>query len=349
LYNFSRHQSRRPVVERLNLEEDFMEVKGFLHRPGIHCGSSAMRNIITFLGKEIQEETIFGLGEGVSFIYVPRQEVPPYIAIHGRSLDLEEILARRLGLDYVEQIDDDGDRSWKKCKKMIDGGLPVLINTDIRHLEYFGSTTHFSGHRVVLAGYNDEGVLLSDSEFPEIMEISIDGLKSARESKIPPFPMGNCMAVVTGTPLLPGEEGFVDSIVSCSRKMIFSRNPMMGLSGMIKASQEMPSWYTRSQTPDFVARFAYQVIEKRGTGGGFFRNIYKKFLVLASRTIPSLDRGGFIEEMGGLAYEWSAFADFLKNLSENCSREGFVKGQKIFDRIVSREEGYHSRVLKFFT
>ncbi len=334
----------------MNLEEGSMEVKGFLHRPGIHCGSSAMRNIITFLGKDIPEETIFGLGEGLSFIFVPHQEVPPYIAIHGRSLDLEEVFARRLGLDYIEQTDDDGDCSWRRCKEMIDEGVPVLINTDIRYLDYFESTTHFSGHRVVLAGYNDEGfALLSDSEFPEIMEISADSLKAARGSKIPPFAMRNCMAVVTGSPLLPGEEGFVEAIISCSRKMIFSRDPMMGLCGMVNASEDMPSWYTRSGTPDFVARFAYQVIEKRGTGGGFFRNLYRKFLISASPFVPSLFKEGFIKEMGELALEWTAFADFLKDLSENCSREGFLKGQKIFDRVMSREERYHSRVLKFFT
>ena len=46
-------------------------VPGFVHTPGNHCGSTALRNLLAFHGVEISEELAFGLGAGqVTFIVV---------------------------------------------------------------------------------------------------------------------------------------------------------------------------------------------------------------------------------------------------------------------------------------
>jgi hypothetical protein len=331
------------------MREAQMKVEGYRHAPGIHCGSTAIKNIVSFLGGDFPEEILFGLGEGLSFIYVPRQDVPPYIAIHGRSLDLEEVAALRLGLDYTERMEMDPEEAWRKCRESLDRGHPVLINTDIRHLDYFGSTTHFSGHRVVLAGYDGDVALLSDSEFPEVQQVPLESLKVSRASAVPPFQMGNCMAVLTGRPDLPGADGYVEALVNCSLKMIFPGDTHTGLAGIMRAAFEMPGWYKESKTPDFVARFAYQVIEKRGTGGGFFRNLFRKFLIGISHEVPQLKSCGLIEDMGSLGRSWTSFALYMKRVSEECTQAGFVEGRERLLCLLEYEEEYHKKVLSLFT
>jgi hypothetical protein len=43
---------------------------GFRHRPGNHCGSTALRNVLAYHGIELSEEMAFGLGAGACFYYV---------------------------------------------------------------------------------------------------------------------------------------------------------------------------------------------------------------------------------------------------------------------------------------
>lgn len=36
-------------------------VKGFVHRPGVHCVSSSLRDVFEFHGHKFSEEMVFGL------------------------------------------------------------------------------------------------------------------------------------------------------------------------------------------------------------------------------------------------------------------------------------------------
>ena len=65
-------------------------VAGYRHLPGNHCGSTALRNLLAFDGIEISEEMALGLGECVSFYYVPLDDSSPSRFTNGRVGRLEE-------------------------------------------------------------------------------------------------------------------------------------------------------------------------------------------------------------------------------------------------------------------
>lgn len=65
-------------------------IPGYRHRPGNHCGSTALRNLLAFDGIEISEEMALGLGAGVSFFYVALDGGSPSRFINGRTARLEE-------------------------------------------------------------------------------------------------------------------------------------------------------------------------------------------------------------------------------------------------------------------
>ena len=52
-------------------------VPGYRHVPGNHCGSTALRNLLSFHGVEISEEMAFGLGAGACFYYLVFEELSP--------------------------------------------------------------------------------------------------------------------------------------------------------------------------------------------------------------------------------------------------------------------------------
>jgi hypothetical protein len=65
-------------------------VPGYTHRPGHHCGSTALRNLLGFHGVQISEEMAFGLGAGACFYYVTLEDASPSRWFNGRTARLEE-------------------------------------------------------------------------------------------------------------------------------------------------------------------------------------------------------------------------------------------------------------------
>jgi hypothetical protein len=76
-----------------------------------------------------------------------------------------------------------------------------------------------------------------------------------------------------------------------------------------RLTDEAESWPEEAEDWQWCARFAYQVIERRGTGGGNFRLMYSRFL----------DEAGH-EEGSDLAAHaaagWTALADAFREGSE---------------------------------
>ena len=56
-----------------------------------------------------------------------------------------------------------------------------------------------------------------------------------------------------------------------------------GLPALERLAAEAGSWPEAVEDWQWCARFAYQVIERRGTGGGAFRLMYSRFLEEAGR------------------------------------------------------------------
>src|SRR5215207_2220823 len=65
-------------------------VPGYVHTPGNHCGSTALRNLLAFHGVEISEEMAFGLGAGAGFYYLAMDDSSPSRWFNGRTARLEE-------------------------------------------------------------------------------------------------------------------------------------------------------------------------------------------------------------------------------------------------------------------
>ena len=86
-------------------------VPGYSHRPGNHCGSAALRNLLAFHGLDISEELAFGLGAGACFYYVVLEGESPSRFTNGRTARLEEQFVELTGAPIdLETTDDAGTR-----------------------------------------------------------------------------------------------------------------------------------------------------------------------------------------------------------------------------------------------
>jgi len=70
-------------------------IEDFKHYPGVHCESTALRDVFAYHGTELGEPMEFGLGEGLNLIYWKSKQMPfPFVG--GRTKDLTSNLCRNL-------------------------------------------------------------------------------------------------------------------------------------------------------------------------------------------------------------------------------------------------------------
>ncbi|MGE5282753.1 MAG: BtrH N-terminal domain-containing protein [Chloroflexota bacterium] len=287
-------------------------VPGYVHTPGHHCGSTALRNLLAFHGVQISEEMAFGLGAGACFYYVALDEASPTRWFNGRTARLEESFAELTGAALELRTFEPGDGdAWEAAREKVDDGRPVLLLTDLYYLDHYGNSAHFPGHAVVLAGYDDEFAHLSDTAFEELQTTTrLADLDKARHSRHPAYPLSGHMFAAAGA--IDGErlrEAIPAAIERAATAMVEPEyRELSGLGAVERFAAEAGSWPEATEDWKWCARFGYQVIERRGTGGGAFRLMYSRFLAEAGRPEAAL--------AAEAAARWTELAEDFRAASE---------------------------------
>jgi hypothetical protein len=309
-------------------------VPGYRHRPGNHCGSTALRNLLAFAGTEISEEMAFGLGAGACFYYVALDDQSPSRFTNGRTARLEEQFVELTGAPLQLATDDDPDRAWELARDVVDSGRPAILLTDLYYLDHYGTSAHFPGHAVVLAGYDDEVAYLSDTAFDELQTTRLENLKRARHAQLPVFPLAGHMLHVPDSEPIGNLRGSIPAAIErCAARML---EPPLGdyegLPALRRFAADVGSWPEQIDDWQWCARFNYQVIERRGTGGGNFRLMYSRFLAEAAR--PE------VELCEHAARAWTALAGALHEASESEALEPALWAQigRRAEAVLSSEE-----------
>ncbi|MDO9179636.1 MAG: BtrH N-terminal domain-containing protein [Agitococcus sp.] len=195
----------------------------------------------------------------------------------------------------------------------LDAGRPTLLLTDIFYLPYFNSSTHFSGHAIAAWSRNPEtgDVLVTDTERPSALSVTQEALTSARFSKQPPFiHYGNMFTPTAFQGEITPE--IITSVIHDNAKSLAVR----GISALKTWLAELSRWGTTGDW-HWTTRFAYQVIEKRGTGGGGFRKMYAGFLDEAVHYDANVQKYRLPLLMRACEKTWTALAMCFKSASES--------------------------------
>ena len=261
-------------------------VPGYTHTPGRHCGSTALRNLLAFHGVEISEEMAFGLGAGACFYYVTIEQASPTRWFNGRTARLEENFDALTGAALeLRTFEREEDGAWDAARAEVDAGRPVLLLTDLYYLDHYGNSAHFPGHAVVLAGYDEEVAHLSDTGFDDLQTTRLENLDRARHSEHPAYPLAGHMFTVAGEVSPERVRAAIPAAIErAARAMVEPEfRDFSGLDAVRRLAEEAGSWPEVAEDWQWCARFGYQVIERRGTGGGAFRLMYSRFLEEAGR------------------------------------------------------------------
>jgi hypothetical protein len=234
----------------------------------------------------------FGLGAGPCFYYLPFPGVSPSRFTNGRTRALERDFAELTGLPLALHTAEDAGDSWSQAQAVVDSGRPALLLTDLYYLDHYGKSAHFPGHAVVLAGYDGERAYLSDTAFEDLQTTSLESLAKARHSQHMAAALsGDFFEVPAGADLENPSARAPEAIARAVRNMLEPEfGEYQGLPAVQRLAGEVEGWPEELDDWQWCARFAYQTIERRGTGGGNFRLMYADFLSELQRPEEGLAR-----------------------------------------------------------
>lgn len=270
-----------------------MRLEPFVHRPGIHCGSSALRAALALQGLELPEALVFGLGAGLGFslhegdtTLVPPQ---PGRLLIGRSGSFEQDLADSLGFELEMHVHANAAAALAQARALLAEGRCVLAYTDLFHLPYLDAHGHWFGHLVALVG-REEGAagvehLLSDNERPELQRLSEEKLALALGGASP-VRAGDDVTLLLVSGVRPHTPRSLRRLavraIELQAMRMSEDSEASGVIGLSTFADEVRAWQERDDWKRCV-RLAGQSLELRGCGGGFFRRLWAQFLAEAVR------------------------------------------------------------------
>lgn len=260
-----------------------VEVPGFQPFVGHHCETVATGTLLAAGGLKVSEPMLFGLGEGLGFIFIKLSSLPlPFVGGRSKPFAVTEALCGNLGLTCTPVETSSKTKAWAALEAPLRAGQPVGLQLDCFHLEYFSRPVHFAGHFVAAHGFDDREVLLVDTA-PQgsLQRTSRASLEKARFAK---GPMAARARTWTIAPLKrkPALDIATRKAIRANAKQYLSP-PFKGASylGIQKLADSLPRWLEIAKRPADDLALAALLMERAGTGGSLFRNFYRDFLAEA--------------------------------------------------------------------
>ena len=300
-------------------------VKGFFHRPGVHCESSAIRDVLEHHGLRLSEHMVFGLDCTFGFIYWKQKTKTPPFHIGGKIRKFPNTLPKFLGINVERKTTQSSTKAWQSAKDMLDKDVPVLIFADIYYLDYMRVPkepwNHFGAHMIVLAGYDEEKgeAYVADTNFTDLQVVSFESLAESRNSKYKPFPPKNTWFLIK-MPVKPQplDQAAKSAMLQTAKDMLNRPTGNFGIKGIRKLADDLLRWpkLLDSKQLELALFLAYIDMEEAGTGGGNFRNLYARFLKEAGELTLDEKLREAADKLSHSANLWSGIGRVLLRASQ---------------------------------
>lgn len=250
---------------------------------GLHCETTALGVLLGHVGVELSEPMLFGLGSGLSFIYWDsKQQERPFLGGRVKPFVLTQNLTARLGLKLRAQETTSAQKAWDQVRASIDEGIPVGLQLDSHDLDYFRSRVHFAGHVVAMYGYDDERAYLVDTaQQGGRVSTSLESLARARAARGPMSARHRSFTVEVPESYTDAEQlvpAIISAITACAEEYLTPPISNLGNRGVRTAATRIRSLLDRVADPERDLAVIGMLMERAGTGGALFRNLYRDFL-----------------------------------------------------------------------
>ncbi|WP_268846191.1 BtrH N-terminal domain-containing protein [Flavobacterium aestivum] len=257
-----------------------MKIENLKPYSGEHCETTATGTLLRQLDIDLSEPMLFGLGEGLGFIFWNMKTMDfPFIGGRVKPDLLTENIAKNLNLELTVKETASTPKAWDNVKELIDKGQVVGLKLDCFYLEYFSKPFHFAGHYAALYGYDNENAFLVDTKQQGgQVQTSLKSLALARAEKGPMSSKNLYYTLHTTNKSFDLKTAIVTAIRNNATEYINPPITNIGYKGILKTSTEIIKWFKTSKNIEHEFGTSAMLMEKAGTGGALFRNLYRDFL-----------------------------------------------------------------------
>ena len=317
-----------------------MIIEPFKPFGGQHCETTATGSLLAQLGIELSEPMLFGVGEGLGYIYWNMKTMDfPFIGGRIKPDALTQNIAAHLGLALDVRETGSAKKAWENVQGSIDRGIAVGLKLDSYHLEYFKEKIHFAGHYVAMYGYDNEDAYLVDTlQSGGKVKTSLASLEAARKGR---GPMSSKSLSYT-----LGKTGRGYDLKNVVLSAIHGNaedylNPPIaniGYRGILKTSTEIKKWFktSRDVRRDFTT--TAMIMEQGGTGGALFRNLYGEFLKESYELLGSEELQGAHRMFLTCAKSWTEVSALFQKAGETGNIGPIDEASRILAGLSEREK-----------
>lgn len=307
--------------------------------PGQHCETTATGSLLQYLGLTLSEPLLFGIGEGLAFIYWDQRGMElPFIGGRSKPDQITVRLAANLRLDLAVHETASPRLAWEHVRAWIDQGVPVGLKLDCFYLDYFTQKIHFAGHYVALYGYDAASAYLIDTQQQGgAVNVPLDSLAQARSAKGPMSSRNRSytLSLPDTPPDLPAV--IRSAIRRNAADYLAAPIANIGARGIEKTSREITKWPARGDISAALHSMAV-IMERGGTGGALFRNLYRDFLgeSLALIADPHLETayGQFCQ----IAPRWTEVAQLIGRAAQASPEAALAEAAALLRELAGAEK-----------
>lgn len=323
---------------------------------GKHCITTALKQVFEYYNYPLTEEMIFGIGSGLSFVYINLAK-SPMVSGRIKPFEFENRLAERLNIEIKCKSSSNYKTVFDKTLKLLDNNKPVLVYVDMPYLDYLnlGEDSHFGGHAVVIFGYDNETqeFYISDRDNSDNAIRTPNGhiakdyhlvdykqIEMARNSNHRPFPANNKYLDIKFDNYKQMTSDIIFSAIkkTCNN-MLNAPAQLLGLNGIKKFSNEILKWSKFDEEKLKIAGITnyFMINADGGTGGGIFRRMYGDFLIQASNTTNCEAMKQLGIEYITISEKWDKIGELMWRLSETADKQLLQKMSYIIKEIHTEE------------
>ena len=318
----------------------------FQHTHAAHCESGVVSSLLTHSGYPISEAMAFGIGNGLTFAYLPMVKIDgmPLIAYRMPPRSIIKGLTKRFGLGMKMKTYPDATRAREDLIKMIEEGKLVGLQTSVYWLPYFPPEMrfHFNAHNLLIYGKDDTGFLVSDPVFEAPMHVDFNALDKARFARGVFAPKGACYSIESIPSEIDLSKAIKKAIKHTTGMMLYTFLPWIGIRGMKmmqKAILKLPN-HPHKRYPSLYLGHIIRMQEEIGTGGGGFRLMYAAFLYEAAEVLEREELKIASSMMGEAGDAWRRFALSCSKACKGKDYDIIEIAQKLQESIEREESVY---------
>ena len=317
-----------------------MIIKDFKPFKGQHCETTTTGSLLYQLDIDLSEPMLFGLGEGLGYIFWNMKIMDfPFIGGRVKPDALTENICRNLNLTLEVKETSSIKKAWKDVKENIEQGKAVGLKLDCYHLEYFTTKIHFAGHYASIYGYDDQFAYLNDTnQQGRDARTTLKNLELARNEK-GPMSSKNLSYTISKNGELPELKNAIKRAIH-NNANDFLNPPIknIGYKGIYKTSSEIKKWFVTSKDIKKDFQTSASLMEKGGTGGSLFRNIYRDFLKESAELIESNELNKASEDYNTIAKLWKDVADLFIKIGDTEDIKYVNNASEILVELSDREK-----------